>query len=261
MWVKVPGVANEVRRRLVLVVDDDASYRDALSSGLTAEGFTVYLASDGRTALEQFVARRPDVVLLDLRLPDIPGTDVCKEIRSISDVPVLMLSAVAEEVDVVLSLTLGADDYLTKPFRLRELVARIDKAIRNRERYRKAMGLPREPIGVRQIGPFEIDFEGRIVTLDKKRVILSRLEFDLFAHLARDPGRVCSRKELMDEVWGTESAHDHTLNTHVYRLRAKLEKDPAHPNWIVTVRGVGFLLNDGLRGVGRSVEADGDTVA
>jgi two-component system response regulator RegX3 len=242
-------------------VDDDASYRDALASGLKNEGFTVYLAPDGRTALQLFATRKPDVVLLDLLLPDIPGTDVCKEMRKESDTPILMLSAVGEEVEIVLCLELGADDYIPKPFRLRELVARMDTAIRHRERARKVEGRPRESQGTKTIGPFEIDFDGWTVTRDGKSVNLSRKEFDLVAHLALVPGRVCTREELMDDVWGSESADDRTLDTHMYRLRGKLETDPAHPRWIVTVRGVGFLLNDGLRGVRDSEQTgeDADT--
>jgi two-component system response regulator RegX3 len=242
-------VATEAHRRTVLVVDDDASYREALSAGLKGEGFAVLLAADARTALYIFASAKPDVVLLDLRLPDQPGSEVCREMRRDSDAPIIMLSAVAEELDIVLCFELGADDYVPKPFRLRELVARIDAALRHRERARKAEGRPREfPVAV-QVGPFRIDFVGRTVEIHGQRVELSRKEFDLLAHLATTPGRVCTREELMDEVWGTETADDRTLDTHMYRLRTKLEKDSAHPKWIVTVRGVGFLLNDGLRGV------------
>ncbi len=254
-------MAADRRRPSALVVDDDASYRHALEAGLKSEGFTVYLASNGRTALQMFISRKPDVVLLDLLLPDMPGTEVCKEMRRESDTPILMLSAVAEEVDIVLSLELGADDYIPKPFRLRELIARMGTAIRHRERARKADGRRRQTQGVKIVGPFEIDYDGRTVTLEGEAVNLSRKEFDLLVYLALVPGRVCTREELMDDVWGSESSDDRTLDTHIYRLRTKLEKDLQHPKWIVTVRGVGFLLNDGQRGVRRPEEDDGAAAA
>lgn len=232
------------RRRSVLVVDDDASYRDALAVGLKAEGFFVYLAANGHSALRVFSDERPDVVLLDLRLPDVSGIDVCKDIRRISDNPILMLSAVGEEMDIVLSLELGADDYVPKPFRLRELVARIDSACRHHERARKAERRPPEVQGARTIGPFEIDFDARTVALDGKVMPMSRKEFDLVACLAQAPGRVRTREDLIQHVWGKELVDDRTLDTHMYRVRHTLEKDPARPQWIVSVRGVGFLLND-----------------
>jgi len=248
------------RRGRVLVVDDDASYRDALASGLKSEGFFVSLAVDGKSALRAFGDMTPDVVLLDVRLPDMSGTDVCRELRRLSDIPIIMLSAVAEEIDIVLSFELGANDYVSKPFRLRELVARMEAATRHRERARRAEGQPLKDHDPIEIGALRIDCVARIVEVAGKRVDLSRKEFDLLAHLATVPGRVCSREELMEEVWGAttpdEMTDDRTLDTHMYRLRSKLEKDPAHPCWIVTVRGVGFLMNDGRRGPQRAEHAD-----
>jgi len=231
----------------VLVVDDDESYRDALASGLKAEGFLVATATSGRTAMLQFAGFNPDAVVLDQRLPDMPGTEVCRAIREISDVPVLMLSAVAEEVDVILSFELGADDYIAKPLRLRELVARLNAAIRLRAQARmpeSPMVVPRDDL---VLGPLLVSFDSRIVELNGERVELARKEFDLLAELASRPGRVFTREELMDAIWGIETADDRTLDTHMYRLRTKLERDPQHPEFIVTVRGVGYLLNDRVR--------------
>jgi DNA-binding response OmpR family regulator len=244
----VSAIAPEQHRRTVLVVDDDASYREALAVGLKSEGFTVYLAADAHTALSTFARTKPDVVLLDLRLPDRPGSEVCREMRRDSDTAIIMLSAVAEELDIVLCFELGADDYVPKPFRLRELTARMEAAMRHRERARRVEGRPKYVPEAVEIGPYRIDFPARTVEMGGVRVDLSRKEFDLLAHLAMVPGRVCTREELMDEVFGNEGADDRTLDTHMYRLRAKLEVDPARPSWIVTVRGVGFLLNDGRRG-------------
>jgi two-component system response regulator RegX3 len=227
---------------------------------LKSEGFFVRVARDGKSALRAFGDTTPDVVLLDMRLPDMSGTDVCRELRRLSDIPIVMLSAVAEEIDIVLSFELGADDYVPKPFRLRELVARMEAAMRHRERARRPEGQPVQVQDPIEIGVLRIDFDARIVEVAGKRVDLSRKEFDLLAHLATVPGRVCSREWLMEEVWGVttpdEMTDDRTLDTHMYRLRSKLEKDPAHPCWIVTVRGVGFLMNDGRRGPHRAEHAD-----
>ena len=233
------------RRRRILVVDDDVSYREALMSGLKAEGFYVASAADGRAALRAFSDFNFDAVILDLRLPDISGTEVCRQLRLTSDVSILMLSASADEVDVVLSFELGADDYVTKPLRMRELVARIESTFRHRQ---PAAHVETPPAlrGDFDLGPIHISFGARTVDIDGARVTLSRKEFDLIAALASRPGRVYAREELMEAVWRTESTDDRTLDTHMYRLRSKIERDSAHPELIVTVRGVGFLLNDKL---------------
>jgi DNA-binding response OmpR family regulator len=227
------------------VVDDDTSYREALVDGLKAEGFYVAAAADGRDALRLFAAFNFDAVVLDLRLPDISGTEVCRQLRLTSDVPILMLSASADEVDVVLSFELGADDYVTKPLRLRELVARIDATFRHRYQASniERLSLPRDDL---DLGPLHISFDARTVDINGTRIALSRKEFDLIAALASRPGRVYTREELMETVWSSESADDRTLDTHMYRLRSKVERDARHPELIVTVRGVGFLLNDKL---------------
>ena len=225
------------------MVDDDASYRQALEAGLQQEGFTVSLATNGREALRVAREVRLDAVLLDLRLPDISGIEVCRELRKWSDVPILMLSAVADELDIVLCFELGADDYIPKPFRRRELVARVEAAIRHRDRARRAQSVEPE---MRElvVGPLTVDFVARIVELDGKRVELAKREFDLLAYLATKPNRVVSREELMEAVWGIELRDDRTIDTHMYRLRSKIEADSTHPELIVTVRGVGFLLRD-----------------
>jgi len=225
------------------VVDDDASYREAVAEGLKKEGFSVDVASDGRRALDRFAESIFDAVILDLRLPDMPGTEVCQKIRQASDVPILMLSASAEEIDVVLSFELGADDYVNKPLRMRELVARIEAAFRHRRHASSFDKLAhvREDL---KIGPLSISFDARTVDRNGEAVPLSRREFDLLATLAARPGRVYSREELMAAVWQSESSDDRTLDTHIYRLRSKIEHDASHPELVVTVRGVGYLLND-----------------
>lgn len=238
------------RRRVVLVVDDDLSYRDALSVGLEHEGFTVHLAADGKAALHGFARIKPDVVVLDLRLPDLSGSEVLKEIRQTSDTPVVILSASNEELDVVVCFELGADDYVAKPFRLRELVARLNAAIRQHDRALLNNGRiaePAKPLEPLTLGELRVDFTSHSVELHGTPIQLSRKEFGLLAHLALAPGRVSTRQELMNEVWGSGSPDDRTLDTHIYRLRTKLEDDPNRPKWIITVRGVGFLLNDARR--------------
>ncbi|MGB9112398.1 MAG: response regulator transcription factor [Acidimicrobiales bacterium] len=244
------------RARSALVVDGDASYRGVLKDGLTGAGYAVSFAPDVRRGLRAFEDKHPDIVLLDVRLPDGSGIELCKELRRRSDIPIIMVSAVAEELDIVLCFELGADDYVPKPFRLRELVARMDSAIRHWERGRRAAGRPTRDVESVEVGPYRIDFLARTVEVEGRFIELPQLEFDLLAHLALVPGRVCTREELMSDVWHKSAvdgpADDRTLDTHMYRLRTKLEKDPAHPKWIVTVRGVGYLLNDGRRGVAES---------
>lgn len=209
-------------------------------------------ASDASQALRLFEARSPNIALLDLRLPGMSGSELCRELRLRSDIPIIMISAVTEELDIVLCFELGADDYVPKPFRMRELAARIDAAIRHWEAARRATGQPTHNVETVKIGPYAIDFAARNVELNGEGVELALKEFDLLAHLAQAPRRVCSREEIMGDVWGISAvehpADDKTLDVHMYRLRAKLEVDPSRPQWIVTVRGVGYLLNDGRRG-------------
>jgi two-component system response regulator RegX3 len=217
-----------------------------LSSGLRREGFFVRAVANGQGALRLFAETAPDAVLLEARLPDMSGVDVCRVLRSISDVAIIMVSGVTEELDVVLSFELGADDYVAKPVRLRELVARVEAVIRRRDRARG--GQPAKLREAVEIGDLRIDFLARVVELDGARIDMPRKEFDLLARLATVPGLLCSREELLEDVFGYGDATDgRTLDVHVYRLRSKIENDPAHPNRIVTVRGLGFLLTDGER--------------
>jgi two-component system response regulator RegX3 len=214
-------------------------------AGLTKEGFAVEVAEDGLEGLRKFEAHPPDVVLLDVMLPGLNGTEVCRRMRDIAPVPIVMVSALDAEVDVVLGLELGAADYVTKPFRLRELVARINSVLR-----RSAPPVPirsvTEPIRHETIaaGPVRMDTARREVTVEGRRVHLSRKEYDLLALLLSPPNQVRTRDELIDRLWSSSDLSDtRTLDTHVRRLRVKLEDDPTDPCRLVTVRGVGFRFD------------------
>lgn len=243
-------------RTKVLVIEDEESYREALTSGLGVEGFEVVLAADGPEGLRLLDEQDPDVVLLDMLLPGMHGIDVCRRIRAVSSVPVLMVSAVDTELDVVLGLELGASGYVTKPFRLRELVARIHAILRRVPG--RSMAVPRRsapvdiapfpppttPEGVREFGSVAVDHVRREVTVNGVPTHLSRKEFDLLAALLSPAQRVRSRDELIDLLWpDTYLTDTRTLDTHVHRLRAKLEPDPTEPRYILTVRGVGFRVD------------------
>jgi two-component system, OmpR family, response regulator RegX3 len=231
----------------ILVVEDEESYQEALLAGLTREGFDVELASDGADALERFADHPPDLVLLDLLLPRLSGIDVFRRMRAIAPVPVIIVSALSTETDIVLGLELGAEDYIAKPYRLRELVARIRSVLRRvsppphiPERD-SGVGQHQEPMQAVTVGPFRIDFSRRVVTAHGAQVHLSRREFDLLALLLSPPGRVRTRDELIDRLWsGRDLADTRTLDTHIRRLRVKLEVDPTTPTYLLTVRGVGF---------------------
>ena len=232
----------------ILVVEDEESYREALEAGLRKEGFAVDLAPDGLDALRRFTENQPDLVLLDLMLPGLPGTEVCRRMRRMADVPVIMVTALDAEVDVVLGLELGAADYVTKPYRLRELVARIQAVLRRAAQadlHGSSDGHPASaPADVVVAGPVKVDFARREVVRDGRVVHLSRREFDLLALLLSPPGQVRTREELIDRLWsGMDLADTRTLDTHVRRLRVKLEGDPADPEYLVTVRGVGFRFD------------------
>jgi two-component system, OmpR family, response regulator RegX3 len=237
----------------VLVVEDEDSYRDALQAGLTREGYAVELAADGSEGLRKFSASPPDVVLLDVLLPGANGTEVCRRMREIAKVPVIMVSALDSEVDVVLGLEIGAADYVTKPYRLRELTARIQAVLR-----RVAPPVPmghtptdagRPRVDMVAAGPVRMDFARREVAAQGHRVHLSRREFDLLALLLSPPNQVRTREEIIDRLWsGRDLADTRTLDTHVRRLRVKLESDPASPRFLVTVRGVGFRFDVDGRG-------------
>ena len=222
---------------LVLIVDDEASYREALSSGLGAEGFLVATAADAASALEQFRLLSPDIVLLDVMLPDRPGTEVCREIRSISDVPVIMVSARDGEIDIVLGLELGATDYVAKPYRLRELIARIRTVLRRQ-------GADAADEEVVETGPVRMDSSRRETWVRGEKVDLSRKEFDLLWLMATNNGRVVTRDTCIDTLWwGQDLLDTRTLDTHIKRLRRKIEFDPAEPVHLVTIRGVGFRFD------------------
>jgi two-component system response regulator RegX3 len=233
----------------ILVVEDEESYREALSAGLGKEGYAVELAADGSEGLRLFAENPPDLVLLDVLLPGMPGTEVCRRMRAIAPVPVIMVSALDSEVDVVLGLEIGAADYITKPYHLRELTARIQAVLR-RVAPRpvdlpviSGRGAPSAPEVV-VAGPVRIDFSRREVSISRRVVHLSRREFDLLGLLLSPPGRVRTREELIDRLWsGRDLSDTRTLDTHIRRLRVKLERDPADPRYLVTVRGVGFRFD------------------
>ena len=237
----------------ILVVEDEESYREALQAGLSKEGYDIDLASDGMDGLRRFAARPPDLVLLDVLLPGMSGTEVCRRMRDIAPVPVIMVTALDTEVDIVLGLELGAADYVTKPYKLRELVARIQAVLRRvapppiPTPAPSAVTAPRADVVV--AGPVRVDFARRVVSAAGRAVHLSRREFDLLALLLSPPGQVRTRDELIDRLWsGRDLADTRTLDTHIRRLRVKLEHDPAHPQYLVTVRGVGFRFDADGRG-------------
>jgi two-component system, OmpR family, response regulator RegX3 len=222
----------------VLVVEDEESFSDALSYMLRKEGFEVAVAATGPDALESFDRSGADLVLLDLMLPGLPGTEVCRELRTKSNVPVIMLTAKDSEVDKVVGLELGADDYVTKPFSSRELVARIRAVLR-----RRGEGEELAPATL-EAGPVRMDVERHVVTVDGSAQRLPLKEFELLEMFLRNPGRVLTRGQLIDRVWGSDYVGDtKTLDVHVKRLRAKLEPDPSHPTMLVTVRGLGYKLD------------------
>jgi two-component system response regulator RegX3 len=222
---------------LILVVDDEQSYRDALSVALQREGFLVVTAADGREAIERFNATKPALVLLDLMLPKMSGIDVCREIRSNSRTPIIMVTAKNSEIDAVVGLEVGADDYVSKPFRLRELIARVRAALRRAPAAEQVADGPEQL----EVGTVRVDAARHEVFINGHAVPLPLKEFELLELFVRNAGRVLTRDVLIDRVWGPNYFGDtKTLDVHVKRLRAKIESDPAHPTRIVTVRGVGY---------------------
>ena len=228
---RAPGL----RTTLVLVVDDEEPIRELVRTYLRREQMDVIMADDGPTALQAVRERVPDVVVLDVMLPGLDGVEVCRRLRAFSDAYVLMLTARGEEVDRVVGLSIGADDYLVKPFSPRELVARI-KALLRRPRAAPATSGPAGLV---------VDAERRAVSVDERPVSLTVIEFDLLAALTRDPGIVLTREQLLDRVWGQDFVgDDHLLDVHIAKLRRKLGDDPGQPRFVETVRGVGFRLLD-----------------
>ncbi|RBY78202.1 DNA-binding response regulator [Geodermatophilus sp. TF02-6] len=219
----------------VLVVEDEESFSDALSYMLRREGFDPVVAASGPEALDEFDRGGADIVLLDLMLPGLPGTEVCRALRARSAVPIIMLTAKDAEIDKVVGLELGADDYVTKPYSARELVARIRAVLRRR-------GHTEAPAGsVLAAGRVRMDVDRHVVSVDGEPVALPLKEFDLLELLLRNAGRVLTRGQLIDRVWGADYVGDtKTLDVHVKRLRAKIEPDPANPEHLVTVRGLGY---------------------
>jgi two-component system response regulator RegX3 len=222
----------------VLVVEDEDSFVDALTVGLTREGFRVQVARDGAAALDVFDAVNPDLVLLDVMLPKISGIDVCRELRRRSSVPIIMVTAKGAEIDTVVGLEVGADDYVTKPYRLRELVARMRAVLRRRSHDQVAAVAGGE---VLRVGDVALDPERHEVVVRGEAVQLPLKEFELLELLLANAGRVLTRDTLIDRVWGTDYVGDtKTLDVHVKRLRAKVEADPSTPTRIVTIRGLGY---------------------
>ena len=230
----------------VLVVEDEPSFVEALSAGLRREGFALDIARDGREALDRFRACTPDLVLLDVMLPRLSGLDVCREIRSISNVPIVMVSAKGEEIDMVVGLEMGADDYVSKPYRFRELVARMRAALRRAQ----SEATEREVLEADSdrsisVGDVSIDPRGHEVRIRGEVVRLPLKEFDLLRALMSNVGRVVTRDDLIDEVWGPDYVGDtKTLDAHIRRIRRKIEIEPSDPRRIVTVRGVGYKYAD-----------------
>ncbi|SFS46056.1 response regulator transcription factor [Saccharopolyspora flava] len=219
----------------VLIVEDEESFADPLAFMLRKEGFTAAVAANGTDALDEFDRNGADIVLLDLMLPGMSGTDVCKQLRQRSAVPVIMVTARDSEIDKVVGLELGADDYVTKPYSARELIARVRAVLRRRG---EAEELQPQVLAA---GPVRMDVERHVVTVEGEDVNLPLKEFDLLEYLLRNVGRVLTRAQLIDRVWGADYVGDtKTLDVHVKRLRSKVEPDPADPRFLITVRGLGY---------------------
>ena len=223
----------------VLIVEDEESLADPLAFLLRKEGFEASVITDGAQALPTFDRVSPDIVLLDLMLPGMSGTEICKALRTRSNVPVIMVTARDSEIDKVVGLELGADDYVTKPYSARELIARI-RAVLRRGGEVPDVGLE---IGILEAGPVRMDVERHTVSVNGTSITLPLKEFDLLEYLQRTSGRVLTRGQLIDRVWGVDYVGDtKTLDVHVKRLRSKIEPDPANPKHLITVRGLGYKL-------------------
>ena len=226
----------------ILIVDDEPNLVELLSSYLRREGYDIATAEDGPAALAQARAHDPDLILLDVMLPGMDGIEVCRQIRRFSDAYILMLTARAEEVDKLIGLSVGADDYVTKPFSPREVVARVKAMLRRpRAQVQGATSVAGDAPPLR-VGALEIDEARHTVTCDGAEVTLTAREFALLATLARHPGRVFTRAQLLEQVWGDEYYDDHVVDVHIGNLRKKLEADAARPRYIATVRGVGYRV-------------------
>jgi DNA-binding response OmpR family regulator len=223
--------------RTILVVDDEPTVRETVTEALTADGFVVVTAADGREALLRFREGEPDLVVLDLMLPQLSGIEVCRILRAESEVPIIMLTARSSELDTVVGLELGADDYVTKPFSLRELAARIRAILRRAE----TADVDSPPTV--ELGRVTVDLAGHRLLRDGSVVPLTPRSFELLAFLVRNPGQVFSRDRLLEQVWGYDyGGETRTVDVHVHWLRAAIEDDPAAPRFIHTVRGIGYVL-------------------
>ena len=227
----------------ILLVDDEQAVQTLLTYPLRKEGYEVVAAVDGQEALDRFSAQRVDLVVLDIMLPKLDGIEVCRRLRTRSQVPIIMLTAKGDEIDKVVGLEMGADDYITKPFSVREFRSRVKAALRRGGM--GARGASEEPI---RAGDLEIDFERRAVEAHGKAAQLTYVEFEILAALAGAPGKVFSREALLEHVWGDSTYRDpRTVDVHIRHLREKLEQDPKHPEYLFTVRGVGYRFRDAER--------------
>jgi len=224
----------------ILLVDDEQSIQTLLSYPLRKEGYHVTSALDGSEALRRFEEGRFDLVILDVMLPRMDGVEVCRELRSRSQIPIIMLTAKGSEMDKVAGLEVGADDYITKPFSMREFRSRVKAALR-----RSRMGSEPSEGGTIECGELTIDFDRRMVMLGEEEVRVTYVEFEILGALARSPGRVLTRETLLEHVWGDSDYRDpRTVDVHIRHLREKLEKDPKQPEFLFTVRGVGYRFRD-----------------
>jgi two-component system response regulator RegX3 len=223
----------------ILIVEDEISFSEALTFLLEKEGFEVSVAETGRQALEIFAKEGADLILLDLMIPEVSGTEVCRTIRTTSQVPIIMVTAKDAEIDKVVGLELGADDYVTKPYSSRELLARIKAVLR-----RQTNGVDsNEEAGILTVGPIRMNIDKHQVTVNSETISMPLKEFELLEFLMRNSGRVLTRNQLIDRVWGGDYFGDtKTLDVHVKRLRSKIEEDPANPKMLQTIRGLGYKL-------------------
>ena len=223
----------------ILIVEDEKSFSEPLAFLLGREGYVVEVAEDGNEALAKFEKSGADLVLLDLMLPGLNGTEVCRQIRATSNVPIIMLTAKDDEVDIVVGLELGADDYITKPYVKQVLLARIRAVLRRGAEFSAAQGESR----VVEVGAVKLDAERHIVTFGGVAISMPLKEFELLEYLMRNAGRVLTREQLIDRIWGSDYVGDtKTLDVHIKRLRSKFEQDPANPELIQTVRGLGYKM-------------------
>jgi DNA-binding response OmpR family regulator len=231
------------RSARILLVDDEQSIQTLLSYPLRKDGYDVVRATDGREALDRFSEQAFDLVVLDVMLPQLDGLEVCRRLRARSSVPIIMLTAKSEEIDKVLGLELGADDYITKPFSMREFRSRVKAALRRADMAPRGEAADGEP--ALEVGDLRIDFAKRRVALREEEVRLTFVEFEILGALARDAGRVFSRDQLLARIWGDAAYRDpRTIDVHIRHLREKLERDAKEPEFIFTVRGVGYRFRD-----------------